>query len=206
MNLLDAFAELDKITEAYRYNGQYKSPYLNLGEAERQAAKDLWQKYSSRRLLPTSTGWVTPGPLDRITSDHLCRYVLDYETFHKAYDVEIAQAGLLDMFDANGALGSRGCYGNLKDSGLSAKDPLYQVLINLWKWVHDEKEQTKRMFTVDKPAADLMIKKAVEEAEKYYARQAAEKAKKEQEAKDKQAAEDIRQALENIFLNFRITS
>jgi hypothetical protein len=125
--------------------------------------------------------------------------VLDYETFHKAYDVEIAQAGLLDMFDATGALGSRGCYGNLKDSGLSAKDPLYQVLINLWKWVHDEKEQRKRIFTVNKPEADLMIKKAVEEAEKYYARQAAEKAKKEQEAKDRQAAEDIRQALENLL-------
>lgn len=199
MNLLEAFAELDKITEAYRYNGPYKSPYLNLSENERQTAKDLWRKYCSGRLLATSQGWVKPGPLDRRIFDDSCKYILDYETFHRAYDVEIAQAGLLDMFDASGALGPRGCYGNLKESGLTTKDPLYEVLIKLWQWVHADSERMKRLYTIDKQTADLMIKKAIEEAEAYKAKRAAEEAKKEQEAKDKQAAEDIRKTLEDLL-------
>jgi hypothetical protein len=199
MNLLDAFAELDKLNEAYIYHGQYKSPYLNLSEAERQAAKDLWAKYSSKRLLPTSKGWVTPGWLDVQLSADSCKYILDYDTFHKAYDVEIADAGLLNMFDPSGELGPPGCYGNLKESGLTSKDSLYKVLITLWRWVHSEDERKKRLYTVDKSTADSMLQKATEEAEAYRKRQEAEQAKKEQEAKDRQAAEDIRQTLENLL-------
>lgn len=198
MNIWEAFDELNNLEEAYKFNGSYKSPYLNISEADKQAAQEQWALYSTYRLVPTADGWTTPGLLDRYFTN-VFKYVLDYDVFHKAYDADLNQYGLLPMFNTDGTLGPRGCYGNIKESNLSNKDPLYREILNLWAWVHSDDKSAKRANTIDKATADKLVAEKKEEHAKWEAEQ---KIKAEKEAKEKaelKAAEEARDQLVDIL-------
>ncbi len=196
MNIWEAFNELDSLEEAFA--GNYKSPYLGISDADKQAAKQQWNLYSTTCLMPTANGWVRPGLLDRYMGTTL-HYILDYDIFHKAYDSDLDKYGLLSMFNADGTLGPRGCYGNLKESNLATRDPLYNAIIGLWRWVHSDDNRIKRANTIDTLTADKLIAAAKEKHAKW---EIAQKAKAEQEAKEKadlKAAEDARDKLVDIL-------
>lgn len=199
MNIWEAFDELNSLKEAYIFHGDYKSPYLNVSDADRNAAQQQWQLYSTTKLMPTATkGWVRPGLLDARLGAEI-KYILDYDIFHRAYDSDLNKYGLLNMFVADGTLGPKGCYGNLKESSLSTKDPLYHVVIELWRWVHSDDMKIKRANTIDKATADKLLAKAKADYDKW---QAAKKEKEEKEAKEKaeiKAAEDRRDKLVDIL-------
>lgn len=140
MHLLEAFAELDLLNEGI-YEGTYKSNYLNLSDAERKAAEKEYLDKRSTPLMLRGDQWV-PYRKPRYPWENggklppLPEYILDIDAFHKAYDKDMAELGLLKMFESDGKLKAKGSYGNLMElkaaDPSATKHPGYKAAMNLW--------------------------------------------------------------------------
>ena len=210
MNLLDAFNELDRLEEAFA--GDYESPYLNISDAERQAAQQQYEQGKNYLCKATARGM---EPIPKFELYHATdsarlsfHYVLDYEAFHKAYDKELERAGLLSMFKADGSIGPKGCYGNIKDANLPRTDPAYKAAIELWSWQFGEKEQGKRWKTISAQEATRLVQKAKDDDaryQQYKAKCQQQQAEKEAEAArikaETEVANTARAILEDILID-----
>jgi hypothetical protein len=197
MNLLEAFNELDQLEEAFA--GDYKSPYLNITDAERQAAQQQYEQGKNYLCRATAKG-MTPVPKFELyyANDYARRsfhFVLDYEAFHKAYDKELERAGLLAMFKADGSIGPKGCYGNIKDANLPKTDIAYKAAIELWAWQHGKDKESTRWKTISAQRAEqlVQVKKEQEERRKQY------QAQKDAEAAQAKAATDAANAARDVL-------
>jgi hypothetical protein len=203
MNILEAFNELDQLEEAFA--GNYKSPYLNITDAERQAAQQQYEQGKNYLCRATAKG-MTPVPRFELyhANDYARRsfhFVLDYEAFHKAYDKELERAGLLTMFEADGSIGPRKCYGNIMDANLPKTDPAYKAAIELWAWQHGEKEQGKRWNTISAQEAAKLVQQAKDNEARYQQQQAAKEAEATRLKADTAAANAARAVLEDILID-----
>lgn len=203
MNLLEAFDELDQLEEAFA--GDYKSPYLNISDAERQAAQQQYEQGKNHLCRATSKGMVPVPKFELYYANDYARrsfhFVLDYEAFHKAYDKELERAGLLTMFRADGSIGPKGCYGNIKDANLPKTDPAYKAAIELWSWQFGEKEQGKRWNTISAQEATKLVQQAKDAEARYQQQQAAKEAEAAKLKADTEAADAARAALEDILID-----
>ena len=81
MNLLEAFDELDQLEEAFA--GDYKSPYLNISDAERQAAQQQYEQGKNHRCRATAKGMVPVPNFELYYASEYAKqsfyFVLDYE-------------------------------------------------------------------------------------------------------------------------------
>lgn len=203
MNLLDAFNELDQLEEAFA--GDYKSPYLTLPDAERLTAQKQYERGKNHLCKATPNGMAPVSKFDLYYATDFARrnfhFVLDYEAFHKAYDIDLEKAGLLTMFKADGTIGPKSCYGNIKEANLSKTDPAYKAAIEIWSWLFSEKDQMKRWNTITAKEAEKLVKTA-KEAEEHYKQYQADKAAKEAKFKaDTEAANVARAALEDVLVD-----
>lgn len=203
MNLLEAFNELDQLEEAFA--GDYKSPYLNITNAERQAAQQQYEQGKNYLCRATAKG-MTPVPKFELyyANDFARRsfhFVLDYEAFHKAYDKELERAGLLTMFKADGSIGPKGCYGNIKDANLPKTDPAYKAAIELWAWQYGEKEQGKRWNTISAQEAARLVQQAKDNEARYQQQQAEKEAEAAKLKAETDAANTARAILEDILID-----
>ena len=203
MNLLDAFNELDQLEEAFA--GDYKSPYLNISDAERQAAQQQYERGKNYLCRATAQG-MTPVPKFELyyANDYArssFHFVLDYEAFHKAYDKELERAGLLTMFRADGSIGPKSCYGNIKDANLPKTDPAYKVAIELWSWQFGEKEQGKRWNTISAQEAARLVQQAKDKEARYQQQQAEKEAEAAKLKAETEAANAARSILEDILID-----
>lgn len=70
------------------------------------------------------------------------RNVIDDRSFHAAYDAELKELGLMDLFDDNGILTSQGVYGRIKKAK-DANPDSWAVKALLKMWVLQFKENVK---------------------------------------------------------------
>ena len=203
MNLLEAFNELDQLEEAFA--GDYKSPYLNITDAERQAAQQQYEQGKNYLCRATAKGMMPVPKFELYYANDFARrsfhFVLDYEAFHKAYDKELERAGLLTMFRADGSIGPKGCYGNIKDANLPKTDPAYKAAIELWSWQFGEKEQGKRWNTISAQEAARLVQQAKDNEARYQQQQAAKEAEAAKLKADTEAANAARAVLEDILID-----
>ena len=203
MNLLEAFNELDQLEEAFA--GDYKSPYLSISDAERQAAQQQYERGKNYLCRATAQG-MAPVPKFELyyANDYARRnfhFVLDYEAFHKAYDKELERAGLLAMFKADGSIGPKSCYGNIKDANLPKTDPAYKATIELWSWQFGEKEQGKRWNTISAQEAARLVQQAKDKEARYQQQQAEKEAETAKLKAETEAANAARIILEDILID-----
>ena len=139
MSILDIFEDLDNLYE--NYNGSYKSPYLNISDVEQKKAKQKHQDNLIHGIHINKRGQFEFGFRRYVDTYH----VIDYEIFHKAYDVELTTLDLLSCFDADGKLGPRATWGNLKryQNKPEANNEAYRRLVDLWSLVHGTNERGK---------------------------------------------------------------
>lgn len=196
MNILEAFERLDIINEAY--SGSYQSNYLNLSDAEREAAK---QEYKDKRDYPrmiTASGAVKPGRLDGSSEKF---YIIDFDAFHRGYDKDLAEVGLLSMFDADGKLTVYGSYGNIKEAEAAGhkQKPGYKAAKELWSWVFADSVwqngrqldlKSRRHQIID---ADVATQKVANRKKQELAAAEAKKQLQAKIAKDKADAETLEQ-------------
>lgn len=132
MNFFEAINELDHIQEDY--NGGYKSPYLNISDSERQAAYNEYMKQIS------NTHYLQGGKIWKSTpQDFGWLHIIDYECFHKAFDKDLDNLGLLNVFKADGTLGPSGVWGSIckiQKGDPNYTLPAYQKLVELWVVTH----------------------------------------------------------------------
>ena len=205
MNIWEAFDELDALDPLKEaFNGTYVSPYLNISDAERQAAQQKYEQGKNRLCTPTPDGMrpVAPKPswyIYRPGDGDNEYFVLDYEAFHKAYDKELERAGLLTMFQANGVIGPPGCYGNIKDANLPKTDIAYKTAIELWAWQHGKDKESKRWKTISAQRAEQLVQVQKEQAERRKQYQAQKDAEEAQAKAATDAANAARDVLEDIL-------
>lgn len=58
------------------------------------------------------------------------KLAIDFDSFHKAFDADLKNLGLLDLFTDDGKLVNRATYGKLKD--LDKNDRAVRATIKLW--------------------------------------------------------------------------
>jgi hypothetical protein len=188
MNLTQAFETLDVLVEAY--NGAYKSPYLGLSESERSAAALDYSTTFGVTYTVMKSGRTYPAKSWREGW-----YILNYETFHKAFDVDFERLGLLNAFDAEGKLSSSASYGNIasvtdpEDQKTDAYKKLKELWVALWGkgggyvggWYKkpDDLQDLRSRIKTNFELKELADKAAAAEAEKK--RQEEERIRKAQE-------------------------
>lgn len=160
---LEAFEELDKLNESplktWRisyYDDDVKKSFTVQAASKEEAEQIGWSRVDADSL------YVSEVINEDAKSDAGKKFwaaaktnKIDEESFHAAYDDELRDLGLMDVFTADGALVNKGVYGKIKAAKEANPDSwAVKALSRLWGLRYVENVKFASEVATDKAAAD----------------------------------------------------
>ena len=198
---LEAFEELDKLNESplktWRisyYEDEVKKSFTVQAASKEEAEQIGWSRVDADSL------YVSEVVNEDAQSDAGKKFwaaaktnKIDEESFHAAYDDELRDLGLMDVFTAEGALVNKGVYGKIKAAKEANPDSwAVKALSRLWALRYVENVKFASEVAADKAAADEAQRRAEQR------RQEEEAAKVAKEEKFKEYQETLKTYISKV--------
>lgn len=179
---LEAFEELNKLDESalktWRisyYEDEVKKSFTVQAASKEEAEQIGWSRVDADSL------YVSEVVNEDAKSDAGKKFwaaaktnKIDEESFHAAYDDELRDLGLMDVFTAEGALVNKGVYGKIKAAKEANPDSwAVKALNRLWALRYVENVKFASEVAADKAAADEAQRRAEQKRQEEEAAKAA---------------------------------
>lgn len=166
---LEAFEELNNLDESalktWRisyYEDEVKKSFTVQATSKEEAEQIGWSRVDADSL------YVSEVVNEDAKSDAGKRFwaaaktnKIDEESFHAAYDDELRDLGLMDVFTAEGALVNKGVYGKIKAAKEANPNSWAVIALNkLWVLRYKENVKFASEIAADKKAADEVQRRA----------------------------------------------
>lgn len=198
---LEAFEELDKLNESplktWRisyYEDEVKKSFTVQAASKEEAEQIGWSRVDADSL------YVSEVVNEDAQSDAGKKFwaaaktnKIDEESFHAAYDDELRDLGLMDVFTAEGALVNKGVYGKIKAAKEANPDSwAVKALSRLWALRYVDNVKFASEVAADQAAADEAQRRAEQR------RQEEEAAKVAKEEKLKEYQETLKTYISKV--------
>ena len=198
---LEAFEELDKLNESplktWRisyYEDEVKKSFTVQAASKEEAEQIGWSRVDADSL------YVSEVVNEDAKSDAGKKFwaaaktnKIDEESFHAAYDEELTELGLMDVFTAEGALVNKGVYGKIKAAKEANPDSwAVKALSRLWALRYVDNVKFASEVAADQAAAEEAQRRAEQR------RQEEEAAKVAKEEKLKEYQETLKTYISKV--------